>query len=82
MTLGGERFGIVRHRRWLAWGYRGGVMVRPAWLARAIVTTWNWLSCHTLGHEWCPEIDCENGQPVFSETEEFCPNCPAVRRVG
>ena len=34
-----EKFGIVRHGRWLAYGFNYGLRVRPDWLATAIVTS-------------------------------------------
>jgi len=73
--------GIVRDRRWLVYGFHHGLMLRPYWLARRIVQTWNWVSCHTMGHEWFPEVCQYSPTPAFSETDEFCPNCCATRKV-
>mgnify|MGYP001617173771 CR=1 FL=1 len=74
-------FGVVRTGRWLAWGFNHGTVIRPSWLAHAIVTVWNWVSCHTMGHDWFPHIDWDRSknEPRASETQEFCPNCCAER---
>jgi homospermidine synthase len=77
-----ERLGIVRHGRWLAWGFNHGVAVRPHWFADAIVTGWNWLSCHLFGHEWMPQMLWQGSDVTLSETDEFCPNCCAERSVA
>lgn len=80
-----DTLGIVRCGRWLAWGAGHGVMVRPDWLARAIVHSWNWLSCRALGHEWVPDIEVTptgTTPDVRLTGEEFCPNCCATREGG
>jgi len=76
--------GIVRHDRWLAWGFNHGCVVRPAWLARALVSSWNWVSCHAFGHEWYPEMEWDEPSDDVhaSTTQEFCPNCCATRQVS
>lgn len=82
--LADRPMGIVKHERWLAWGFGHGVMVRPQWLADAIVTVWNWVSCRAFGCQWYPEIiwDDAEDEPRASETQEFCPNCCATRSVS
>jgi hypothetical protein len=76
-----ERWGIVRYRRWLGYGVNHGWMLRPMWLQDVVVTAWNWLSCHTFGHEWLPDIRWSEptGGGEIHPTEDFCPNCDARR---
>lgn len=73
--------GIVRTGRWLSWGYRHGLRVRPSWLANLIVGTWNVVACRIGGHDWLPEVDWNDpeSEPAFSPTAEFCPYCCATR---
>jgi hypothetical protein len=67
-----DDMGIVRLGRWLAWGYRHGLMIRPHWLAHLIVKKWNAASCRLFGHEWMSDL-------VQQEGREVCPHCCAER---
>jgi hypothetical protein len=74
-----ERLGVVRHRRWLAWGVNHGLMIRPHWVGVVVVDIWNWLSCHVGGHEWLPDFEAEDGGINYTPDHDFCPNCSARR---
>jgi hypothetical protein len=51
-VFGSERIGIVRTRRHLAYGVNHGALCGwPHWLINAIVGAWNFVVCHTLGHD-------------------------------
>jgi hypothetical protein len=70
-----DEMGIVRHRRWLAYGFHHGWQLRPVWLRHLIVTAWNRVACTLFGHEWVPEIDVTSDEPALDPDREYCPNC-------
>ncbi len=50
-VLGGRR-GIVLHRRHLVYGVGNGwFRWTPRWFVDAVVHAWNWVACHTVGHD-------------------------------
>jgi hypothetical protein len=49
---GDAGFGIVRSRRHLAYGGgHGALLWAPPWVKTTIIVAWNWIVCHTIGHD-------------------------------
>lgn len=84
-SLDWERMRLVRMGKHLGYSPDRGLPL-PMAVSRIVAHVWNFIACHTFGHEWMPEIlgvTKGDGPPkVHTSDYALCIHCPERRHQG